>query len=88
MCERSPYEVRRDLRRDLNALGVPRASEFNLKCFREGHATHMAKCGSTLPAILEAGEWKSAALLKYISETDIDKHRFISTMLVSDDEES
>ena len=38
-----------------------------------GRATQMAIDGDGLASILQAGEWSSPALLKYISETDLDK---------------
>ena len=85
LSERTSYEVLRDFRSDLIELKVPRAAKYGLKSFRAGKATHMAASGETLSAILECGEWRSSALLKYISETEIDKSRFLAQTLCDDE---
>ena len=81
LSDRSPYEVLRDFRNDLGDLKVPDATKVGLKAFRGGKATSMAAEGDTLAAILECGEWRSTALLKYISETEIDRKRFLAQSL-------
>ena len=82
---RTAYEVLRDFRDDLGACRVRDAERFNLKSFRAGCATDLAASGSTLASILEAGEWRSSALLKYISETEIDKYQFVRRELEKED---
>ena len=59
----------------INALilmSVPGAQSMTWKSIRAGHATHMAASGATLAAILEAGEWRSAAFLNYIDSNVAD----------------
>ena len=85
-CQRTAYECLRDLRCDLKALGVEKAEKYGLKAFRAGRATYMAQSGDSLGSILQMGEWRSAALLRYISETQLDKARFLQTALKEDDE--
>ena len=80
------WEVTKSFRSDLAALNVPDAAKYGLKAFRSGKATQMAADGSTLSSILEYGEWKSAALLRYISETEVDRTRFLHILDREDDE--
>ncbi len=47
-------------------MGVQAAQHMSWKAVRAGHATRMAANGATLAAILEAGEWKSAASFNYV----------------------
>ena len=53
-------------------MNVPNALHMTWKSVRAGHATHMAASGATLAAILEAGEWRSAAFLNYIDSNVAD----------------
>ena len=52
-----------------------------------GKATAMAAAGETLAAILEAGEWRSHAFLRYISETELDKKRLLQQSRQEDEED-
>ena len=85
ISKRTAYEVLRDFKDDLAACLIKEAERFTLKAFRAGCATHLAASGSTLAAILQAGEWKSSALLKYISETEIDKFQFVRRELENEE---
>jgi len=47
----------------------------------------MLEAGSTLAQILHAGQWKSAAFLKYLDEERLDESVALQIATVSDDEE-
>ena len=51
------------------ALGLPRVGWHS---FRRGAARDMLNRGCTLAQILDAGGWRSAAFLRYLSRRDID----------------
>ncbi len=51
------------------ALGLPRVGWHS---FRRGAARDMLNAGCSLAQILEAGGWRSAAFLRYLSRRDID----------------
>ena len=87
ITQRTAYEAVRDLRCDLRELQIPNANAFTLKAFRAGRATEMANSGDGLAAILQAGEWSSPALLKYISETELDKKKFLASALMNGDDD-
>ena len=82
---RSSYEVQKEFREDCASCGLPGAQRRTLKSFRAGKATAMAARGDSLAAILECGEWRSCALLKYISETEVDKQQFLRNAFAEDD---
>ena len=84
---RTSYEVLKEFRSDLAACNVSNAMTYTLKAFRSGCATDMASKGESLAAILMAGEWRSSALLKYISETELDKQKFLCDALAEEDED-
>ena len=46
-------------------LGIPDAEKYILQDFRKGHAGDIRARGGTLREILEAGEWRSPAFLRY-----------------------
>ena len=87
LCPRSTYECTRDLRSDLQQLNVDRAKSYTLKSFKAGKATDMAQRGESLAAILQAGEWRSSALLRYISESELDKKAFLDAMDAEEEDE-
>jgi len=60
------------LRRYASLLGVQGAAKLTLKTFRASRATALAKAGKPVHEILDAGEWKSAAFLKYASPDSLD----------------
>ena len=81
------YQVQKLLREALTLLKVPLASAFTLKSFRAGKATSMAANCDGLAAILQEGEWKSAAFLRYVSETEVDRMRMLKFALEEDEDE-
>ena len=82
------YDSLQLVRRLLAKSGAKHPEHFTLKGFRSGKATQMAKDGETLAAILMAGEWRSAAFLRYISETELDREKVLRQALEEDEEES
>ena len=76
------------LRRLLNLLAVPSASEYTLKTFRAGRATQMAASGSSLGDILIAGEWRSSALARYVDDDHVDAAAVLRTTIDASDDEA
>jgi hypothetical protein len=74
------------IKRALMLLEVHGAIRFSLKAFRAGRATELAKKGVPIGKILQAGEWKSSAFLRYIDEDTVDHASFAHEILESDDE--
>ena len=68
-------------------LQVPNAGEYGTHCFRRGHARDMLLCGATLAEILRAGQWKSAAFLKYLETADIEQGVALEVACDTDEEE-
>ena len=58
------------LRADLAKLApvVAEPEKYGTHDFRRGHAEDLRLSGSTLAEILQAGQWKSAAFLRYVNE--------------------
>ena len=52
-----------------------------------GRATQMAKDGHSLPSILNAGEWRSAALFNYVDLDAVDAHVALNTVFEVSDAE-
>jgi len=77
------------LKRVLGVLGVPNAAAVSFKAFRAGKATSMASSGYTLAQILNAGEWRSSAYIKYVDETLADEQEVLRQAVEnSSDEEN
>ena len=55
------------LRRYASLCGIPGAQSATLTAFRASRATTLALQGKPLHQVLEAGEWRSAAVLRYVS---------------------
>ncbi len=64
----APGEALFRLRRVLTRLGVPNAKGYRTQDLRRGHAEDMRQSGSSLAEILRAGQWRSAAFMKYLDE--------------------
>ena len=66
----SPHFVIGRLRADLAKLAptVTEPEKYGTHDFRRGHAEDLRVSGSTLAEILHAGQWKSAAFLRYVNE--------------------
>ena len=78
------YEMLKAVKHALQQLGFPQWDKISLKTFRVGKATHMASSGESLATILMFGEWRSSAVLRYISETEVDKERFLQRAFIED----
>ena len=62
-----------NLRRRLARAGVDNAASFRTHDFRRGHARDLLNGGGTLFEILEAGEWRSPAFLKYLNICELER---------------
>ena len=83
----SSEQMLKMLRRYLILLGDPRAPVITLKSFRAGKATAMATEGEPLGQILQAGEWRSAAVFRYTNEDMVDAGYVLrATLETSDDD--
>ncbi|CAE8601196.1 unnamed protein product [Polarella glacialis] len=71
----------KQLRGMLTLLGHQAAAQFVLKAFRAARATELARSGHPLHFILQQGEWRSAAALKYASADDLDYGMFLGRTL-------
>ena len=60
------------LRSWLKVMGVKDASFYRTHDFRRGHARDMLRAGARLHEILRAGEWRSAAFLKYLDKVELE----------------
>ena len=80
----SAYDSLKAIKLALTALQVPLAGSFTFKGFRCGRATAMAAAGDSLASILQAGEWRSAEFLHYVSDSEIDRQRVLQYALDED----
>ena len=87
LCTLTAYEAAKRFRARLSTVGTEKAPKFGFKDFRAGRATAMAGAGETLAAILQAGEWRSAALLRYISETELDRKALLAAAFNVEDDD-
>ena len=85
----TPASVLRDARRVLTLHSVEGSREYTLKSFRAGRATSLAAAGWTFHTYaMEAGEWKSMAVLRYIDTDAVDlTQAFQIALRTSDDED-
>ena len=60
------------LRGWLQHLGIPDALAYRTHDIRRGHARDLMKGGARLHEILAAGDWKSAAFLKYLDSVELE----------------
>ena len=68
---------------------MPGAASATLKSFRASKATNMALQGNPVRQVLQAGEWRSSAVLAYASEDAFDRGALLAqTLAASDDEAS
>ena len=75
------------LRRFLVLTDIPQATSYTLKAFRAGKATALAAEGKSLGQILQAGEWRSSALLSYVDTDIVDQAQLLDQTLAQSDEE-
>ena len=81
-------EMQKRLRAVLAGLGVASAAMVTLKTFRASSATHLAKQGHGIGVILQAGEWKSSAYLRYTSQQVLDEVAFLEMAIDRSEEET
>ena len=77
----SSPQMLKAVRQIMTTQGVEHPEEFTLKMFRAGHATSLAAEGKSVGAIIQAGEWRSAALLAYIDEDAVDAGHILEAVL-------
>ena len=53
-------------------MGVKDASFHRTHDFRRDHVRDMMRAGARLHEILRAGEWRSAAFLKYLDKVELE----------------
>ena len=87
LFEFTPSVLLSTIQRFLKILEFPRADQLTLKGFRAGRATEMAKRGCSLGTILCAGEWRSAAFLRYVDEDAVDLSVAFEEVMASEDEQ-
>ena len=75
------------LRRFLKVLKFNQADQLTLKAFRAGKATELAKAGHSLGHILQAGEWRSAAFLRYVDVEQVEIHTAFEEVYASGEED-
>ena len=59
--------------------------DSTFKAFRASGATALALQGEPLHQILDAGEWKSAAVLRYVSSDALDAGALLTQTVTNDD---
>ena len=77
----TPHFARTQITKDMKSLesdvGATKGSQqWSWKSFRAGKATAMAQAGMSLGTILLAGEWRSAAFLRYLDEEAVQRIPF------------
>ena len=83
----SPAAALPVLRRMLTPALAQGPAEFGWKCFRAGRATELACQGRSIGFILQAGEWKSSAFLKYIDEQAVDEAQLLDMVLGAENDD-
>jgi hypothetical protein len=76
------------LRRYAKLCTVPGAAQTTLKVFRASRATNLALAGKPLHMIMQAGEWRSSAVLHYCSEEALDVGQMVQNTITEDAEDS
>ena len=83
----SPLEMLKLIKRYLILLHTPNIAGCSLKMFRAGKACALAADGKSMKVILELGEWRSIAVLKYLNAEAIDEIGLLKATLDASDEE-
>jgi hypothetical protein len=78
-------QARHRLRRYATMLALPGADRVTLKVFRASRATALALQGKPIHHILEAGEWRSAAMLRYVSADTLDAGSLLTQSVLEED---
>ena len=84
----SAHEFLKMLRRYLVLLLCKEAERATLKCFRAGKACCLAAAGTDIKIILELGEWRSKAVMSYLSSEAIDEMQVLRCSLEESDSEN
>ena len=75
-------------RSTLKLLQVPDYQAFSFKCLRAGKAATLARQGHSLFQVMQAGEWRSSAVLAYADEDEFDRAAFLNTACDSSSSET
>jgi hypothetical protein len=74
------------IRKFLTLLDYDNAPNFTFKSFRAGKAQQLAKDGVSLGTILQSGEWRSAAYLRYVEVEALEINQAFQEVYHSDSE--
>jgi hypothetical protein len=80
----TPSQTKQKLRRYSRMLGVRESGTLILKTFRASRATALALQGRPMHQILEAGEWRSAAFLRYVTSDSLDAGAVLSSSVMAE----
>ena len=61
------------LRDTMARIGIEHSERYWLRDFRRGHAKDLLDGGARLNQILQAGEWRTPAFLKYLDTNKLEK---------------
>ena len=86
ICQLTASQLLHRLHHLLAVLLVADPSRYKWKAFRAGKASAMAAAGQPLPKILQAGEWRSAAVLHYVDHDLLDAAAFLQELSDDDDD--
>ena len=83
----SAQAVRYTLRDRVRKLGLCDSQNYNTHDFRRGHARDLANSkGSTIKQILEMGQWKSSAILKYVDQDELETQAVVEAHICESDD--
>ena len=88
VCSLSAKQMLCKLHRLLSVLQVAGPDRYTWKSFRAGKATSLALAGNSIHQILQAGEWKSAAILRYVDPDVLDLPACLESLSDADGEEA
>ena len=83
----SPGQALGLLRGMLFELEVPDAVHYRTHDLRRGHAEDLKLSGATLLEILQAGEWRSPAFLKYLDVNDLESAAVVAAHVNDESDE-
>ena len=85
MCQLTAAQLLCKFQKLSAVLLVASPERYRWKSFRAGKASALARAGHPFPQILQAGEWRSAAVLNHVDHDVLDMAAFLHVM--SDGEE-
>ena len=74
------------IRSFVGALNYGSPRDISLKSFRAGKATQLASDGHSLGKILQSGEWRSGAFLRYVDTEAVEISKAFKEVYQSDSE--